>query len=139
MVSMAIFAVGFAGLYMFYSMSQTTIINADKKLYLSLVADSIVETIANESRRSSSDALNPFVTPASYSGSLQTCGTYTSTDVRRTWCDNLVNTVGLYNPASGQEIRSVQTRLDSGSLLVDVAFITDSGAASVYLSRRIRP
>jgi len=138
MVSMAIFGIGFAGLYLFYGMSQTSIVNSDKKLYMSLVADSIVETVANESRRPSSDPLNPFTSPAAYSGSLETCS-YPTTDIRKTWCDNLVNTVGPFNGASGREVRSVKTQLDSGSLLVDVALIADSGMVSVYLSRRIRP
>jgi prepilin-type N-terminal cleavage/methylation domain-containing protein len=60
MVAMVIFTLGFSGLYFFYGISQQVIADSEKRMYINLMGDRIVETIAAEGMRSVSDPLNPF-------------------------------------------------------------------------------
>lgn len=138
LVSLVIFVIGFSGLYLFYGMSQTTIDRSDKKLYASLLADSIVETIVAETRRPTTDVLNPFLTPASYAANLSNCSTYPVSDVRYTWCTDANTLLGPINLTSGLEARTVNVVVDGKSLIVNVNIISDSGAVQSSFSRKIR-
>ncbi len=138
LVSMLIFTIGFSGLYFFFTISQQAIVSSEKKMYLNLMADRISQTIANESKRSSTDILNPFVTPSNYSGSLATCN-YPATDVRQSWCLDLNNTVGALNSKSGQEVRQVDVFLDATNLIVNITLVTEAGGVKSFYTRKIRP
>ena len=139
LVSLAIFSIGFSGLFFFFGMSQSTIDRSDKKLYVSLMADNIVETIVAETRRLSSDTLNPFVTPASYNADLSNCGAYPVSDVRYTWCTDLNSLVGPLNSSSGLETRAVTVRLSPpNAIIVDVNFVVESGVVQTSMSKKIR-
>ena len=137
MIALVIFAIGFSGLYFFFAAAQKSADYAEKRMYLNLMADRIVETIASESRRVNTDPSNPFVTPTLYSGSLTSCDSSLST-TRQSWCVDLVNEVGSYNPASGVETRLVSINVDSSGLIVNVSFVIDSGKVRTYYSRKIR-
>jgi hypothetical protein len=103
------------------------------------MADTIVETIAAEAKRSSSDSLNPFVSPGSYSANLSSCS-FGFGDVRQTWCTDLVAVAGPYNAASGNEVRSVNVFVDgNGNLMVNVSLVAEGGNVTANSSRNIRP
>ncbi len=138
LVSMLIFTIGFSGLYFFFTISQQAIVSSEKKMYLNLMADRISQTIANESKRSTTDIMNPFVTPTNYTGSLATCN-YPATDVRQSWCLDLNNTVGAFNSKSGQEVRQVDVLLDSTNLIVNITLATEGGGVKSFYTRKIRP
>ena len=138
LVSMLIFTIGFSGLYFFFTISQQAIVSSEKKMNLNLMADRISQTIANESKRSSTDVLNPFVTPTNYSGSLATCN-YPVADVRQSWCSDLNFSVGVFNSKSGQEVRQIDVALDSTNLIVNITLITEGGAVKSFYTRKIRP
>ena len=138
LVAMLIFTIGFSGLYFFFTISQQAIVSSEKKMYLNLMADRIYQTIASESKRSSTDVLNPFVTPTNYLGSLATCN-YPVADVRQSWCLDLNNSVGVFNSKSGQEVRQIDVALDSTNLIVNITLITEGGAVRSFYTRKIRP
>jgi type II secretory pathway pseudopilin PulG len=138
LVSLVIFMIGFSGLYLFYGMSQTTIDRSNNKLYASLLADGILETIVAETRRPTADGLNPFTTPASYTANLSSCSTYPVSDVRFTWCTDANTLLGPFNPSSGLEARVVSLTLDGNTLIVSVNIISDSGQVQSSFSRKIR-
>ena len=138
LVAMLIFTIGFSGLYFFFTISQQVIVSSEKKMHLNLMADRIFQTIANESKRSTTDILNPFVTPTSYAGSLATCS-YAGTDVRQSWCLDLNTMVGTFNSSSGQETRQVEVLSDSTNLIVNITLVTEGGAVKSFYTRKIRP
>lgn len=138
LVAMLIFTIGFSGLYFFFAISQQAIVSSEKKMYLNMMADRILQTIASECKRSSTDVLNPFVTPTSYSGSLATCN-YPVTDVRQSWCLDLNNSVGVFNTKSGQEVRQVDVVQDSTNLIVNITLISEGGSVKSFSTRKIRP
>ena len=138
LVAMLIFTIGFSGLYFFFTISQQVIVSSEKKMHLNLMADRIFQTIANESKRSTTDILNPFVTPTSYAGNLATCS-YTGTDVRQLWCLDLNTMVGAFNSSSGQETRQVEVLSDSTNLIVNITLVTEGGAVKSFYTRKIRP
>ncbi|WP_114636750.1 hypothetical protein [Polynucleobacter necessarius] len=105
--AMVIFTLGFSGLYFFFGVAQQVIAESEKRMYLNLMADRIIETIAAEGMRSRADILNPFVTPSQYSGSLATCS-YPTNDTRQLWCNDLNANIGALNTTSGLEIRQVE-------------------------------
>lgn len=137
LVAMAIFMLGFSGLYFFYSLSQHTIVSSEKRMYVNLMADRIVQTIAAEGQRSMTDAMNPFVTPSQYTGSLNVCN-YSATDDRQGWCQDLVTNVGPYNPASGKEMRQVDIINDGTGLIVNVSLVVANGDVSAFYTRKLR-
>jgi prepilin-type N-terminal cleavage/methylation domain-containing protein len=137
MVAMVIFTLGFSGLYFFYGISQQVIADSEKRMYINLMADRIVETIAAQGMRTSSDPLNPFVTPSQYSGSLATC-TYSSTDDRQAWCTDLNANIGALNPSSGLEIRQVDVANDGTGLIINVSLATSGGKITAYFTRKLR-
>lgn len=138
LVAMLIFTIGFSGLYFFFTVSQQAIVSSEKKMHLNLMADRIFQTIANETKRSATDTLNPFVTPTSYAGSLATCN-YSGNDVRQSWCLDLNSMVGPFNSSSGQEVRQVDVLTDSTNLIVNITLVTEGGAVKSFYTRKIRP
>jgi len=137
LVAMAIFMLGFSGLYFFYNLSQHTIADSEKRMYVNLMADRIVQTIAAEAQRPTTDALNPFVNPNQYSGSLNACN-YGATDNRQSWCLDLNTNVGPYNPTSGKEDRKVEMQSDGTGLIVNVSLIIANGNVSAFYTRKLR-
>ena len=135
---MAIFTVGFSGLYFFYNLSQHSIADAEKRMYVNLMSDRIIQTIASEGQRSVTDLLNPFIYPSKYSGSLNNCGTYSTGDVRQSWCLDLNTNVGPYNPTSGKEDRKVEMQNDGTGLIVNVSLIIANGNVSAFYTRKLR-
>ena len=138
LVAMAIFTIGFSGLYFFYNLSQHSIVDAEKRMYVNLMSDRIIQTIASEAQRPSTDPLNPFVTPARYSGSLNNCGAYSAGDVRQAWCLDLNTNIGPHNPAGGAENRQVDVQNDGTGLIVNVTLIAGNGAVGAYYTRKLR-
>jgi len=137
LVAMAIFTLGFSGLYFFYGYSQQVIADSEKRMYINLMADRIVETIAAEGMRATTDPLNPFITPGQYSGSLTNC-TYGATDVRQAWCTDLNTNIGTLNTTSGLEIRQVDVVNDGTGLIINVSLATSSGKITAYFTRKLR-
>ena len=137
MVAMVIFTLGFSGLYFFFGVAQQVIADSEKRMYLNLMADRIIETIAAEGMRSTTDPLNPFVTPSQYAGSLATC-IYPATDTRQLWCNDLNTNIGSLNTSSGQEIRQVDVTNDGTGLIVNVSLVTSGGSISAYFTRKLR-
>lgn len=137
MVAMVIFTLGFSGLYFFFGVAQQVIAESEKRMYLNLMADRIIETIAAEGMRSSTDALNPFVTPPLYAGSLVAC-TYSVGDDRQSWCNDLNANIGSLNTTSGLEIRQVDVTKDGTALIINVSLVTSGGQISAYFTRKIR-
>jgi prepilin-type N-terminal cleavage/methylation domain-containing protein len=137
MVAMVIFTLGFSGLYFFFGVAQQVIAESEKRMYLNLMADRIIETIAAEGMRASTDALNPFVTPSLYAGSLASC-TYPTGDDRQSWCNDLSANIGPLNTTSGLEIRQVDVTKDGTALIVNVSLVTSGGQISAYFTRKLR-
>jgi len=142
-VSLALFAIAFSGLYLLFGMATLANSNTEKRMYLNLLSNHIVESIAAESTRTAADALNPFTTPTQYSGSLNDCSAYSGTDIRKTWCDTLTNQVGSFKSLTGEE-RTVQIERDGANLIVNVTFVVDGGSGdkklvSSFFTRKLRP
>lgn len=137
LVAMAVFTIGFSGLYFFYSLSQHSINDAEKRLYINLMASRIIETVAAEGQRLPTDNLNPFLNTTQYSGSLNNCN-YAATDDRQLWCLDLVSNIGPYNPSSGLENRQVDIVNDGTGLIVNVTLITANGKVGAYYTRKLR-
>lgn len=137
LVAMAIFMLGFGGLYVFYALSQHSIVESERRMYLNLLGDRIVQTIAAEAQRSATDPANPFVSPSLYAGSLNAC-TFASSDVRQSWCQDLNANVGPYNATSGKENRQIELANDGTGLIVNVALIVSDGQVSAYFTRKLR-
>ena len=144
LVSLALFAIAFSGLYLFFGMAQQANNNSEKKMYLNLMANQILETITAETARSDTDALNPFMTPTAYNADLSDCATYTAPDVRQTWCSELNASVGPHKGVHADEVRTIEVAKDGDDLIVDVALTVDDGSGSTnlvkaYFTRKIRP
>ncbi|QWE21456.1 type II secretion system protein [Polynucleobacter sp. AP-Kolm-20A-A1] len=136
LVAMAIFMIGFSGLYFFFNFSHQAVVDTEKRMYLNLMGDRIVQTIASEAQRSPADPLNPFVDPTRYSGSLVSCTIYS--DVRKDWCNDLNSTIGFYDPKNTADRRQVDLQKDATGLTINVTLISGNGAISAYLSRKLR-
>jgi prepilin-type N-terminal cleavage/methylation domain-containing protein len=137
LVAMAVFTIGFSGLYFFYGLSQQSINDAEKRLYINLMANRIIETIAAEGQRLPTDNLNPFLNPNQYSGSLNSCN-FAATDDRQLWCLDLVSNIGPFNPSTGLENRQVDVLNDGTGLIVNVTLITGGGKVGAYYTRKLR-
>ena len=138
LVAMAIFTIGFSGLYFFFSISQQVIADSERRMYINLMGDRIIETISAQAMRSSTDPLNPFVSPSQYAGSLANCSSYSTGDDRREWCDDLNANIGAFNASSGLEVRQVDVTNDGTGLIVNVSLVTGGGAISAYFTRKLR-
>jgi Tfp pilus assembly protein PilV len=137
MVAMVIFTVGFSGLYFFFGLSQQVITDAEKRMSINFMADRIIETIAAEGMRASTDPLNPFINPNQYAGSLASC-TYAASDDRQGWCTDLNTNIGPFNVSTGLEIRQVDVVNDGTGLIVNISLVTNGGAISAYFTRKLR-
>jgi len=137
MVAMVIFTLGFSGLYFFYGISQQVIADSEKRMYINLMGDLIIETIAAEGMRSVSDPLNPFLTPSQYAGSLANCN-YNTGDTRQAWCLDLNTNIGALNSSSGKEIRQIDVVNDGTGLIINVSLVTAGGNISAYFTRKLR-
>ena len=137
LVAMAIFMIGFGGLYVFFNFSQHSVMESERRMYLNLMGDRIIQTIAAETQRSASDSLNPFNAPSTYAGSLNACN-YSDTDIRQDWCKDLNTNVGPYNASSGKENRLVELVNDGTGLIVNVSLIIADGKVSAYFTRKLR-
>ncbi len=137
LVAMAIFMLGFGGLYVFFNLSQHSVMESERRMYLNLMGDRIIQTIAAEGQRSATDTANPFVTPSLYAGSLNVCN-YDASDVRQSWCEDLNGNVGPYKATSGKERRQVDLINDGTGLIVNVALIIADGQVSAYFTRKLR-
>ena len=157
LVSLAVFGIAFSGLFLFFGMATVANNNTEKRMHLNLMANHIIESIAAESTRSNADVLNPFVTPTTYSGSLNACPIYVADDIRRTWCDSLNEKVGPFKSISSEEERTIEilrvdednnpiadgASFDNGSLIVNVILVVDGGSGSSnlvssFFTRKIR-
>ena len=143
-VSMALFAIAFSGLYFFFGMAQQANNNSEKRMYLNLMGNQILETIHAEAFRGDDDVANPFVTPTSYTANLSDCSTYTAPDVRHTWCTELDASIGPHKGVHADEVRTVEVIKDETNLIVNVTLVADGGTGSnnlikTFLSRKIAP
>tara|TARA_B100001175_G_C19254268_1_gene516196 strand:- start:58 stop:549 length:492 start_codon:yes stop_codon:yes gene_type:complete len=142
-VSLALFAVAFSGLYLFFGMATVANNNTEKRMYLNLLSNHIIESIAAESTRTNSDTLNPFTTPSQYSADLRDCTAFDTSDIRKTWCDTLTTQVGPFKSLTGEE-RIIELERDGANLIVNVIFAVDGGSGSdklvsTFFTRKIRP
>jgi len=141
-VSLALFAIAFSGLYFFFGMAHQAYNNSEKRMHLNLMANHILDTIHAEASRSDADVANPFVTPASYNANLSDCATYTAPDVRHTWCTELNASVGPHKGVHADEVRTVEVVKDEAYLIADVTLVVDAGIGEknlikTFLSRKI--
>ena len=141
-VSLALFAIAFSGLYFFFGMAQQANNNSEKRMHLNLMANHILETIHAEAFRADADVANPFVTPASYTANLSDCSIYTAPDVRHTWCTELNASVGPHKGVHADEIRTVEVVKDETYLIANVSLVVDAGIGDknlikTFLSRKI--
>lgn len=137
-IAMAIFSIGFSGLYFFYGMSTQAIAESEKRMYLNMMGARIIETVAAEGQRTISDPLNPFAYPSKYSGSLNSCNSYSTSDDRYIWCNDLNTAIGPYNPSSGLENRQVDVINDGTGLIINVSLIAAGGSISAFFTRKLR-
>ncbi len=143
-VSLMMFGVSFAGLFLLFGIAQQTSINTEKKMFLNLMANRIIETIANEGTNTDT-AVNPFNNQTHYHGSLNDCTGYKITDspnYKFQWCNDLTNQVGGFTDYAGEE-RTVSVVKEGNDLLIDVSLVVDGGSdgnnlVQAYFSRRLR-
>jgi len=143
-ISLSLFAIAFSGLYFFFGMAQQANNNTEKKMYLNLMANQILETITAESYRNDTDIANPFNTPASYNADLSDCSLYTAPDVRHIWCTELDASVGPHKGVHVDEVRTVEVVKDEKNLIVNVTLVADGGIGNTnliktFFSRKIVP
>lgn len=143
LVAMAIFSIGFSGLYFLYNYAQLAIARTEQRMYLNLMGDRILQTIAAESQRAISDPLNPFTSPDKYSGSLINCtqfsGTPPNIDFRYDWCNDLVQNIGPFDSKNSLDKRQVDVRKDIlGNLIIEVTLNTGNGSVNTFFSRKMR-
>ena len=143
-ISMVMFGISFAGLFLLFGIAQQTSVNTEKKMFLNLMANRIVETIANEGTNTDT-SINPFNNQTHYHGSLNDCTIYSASDNPRykfDWCTDLQNQVGGYTAYPGEE-RTVSVVKDGQDLLINVSLVIDGGSGcnnlvQSYFSRRLR-
>ena len=141
LVAMAIFSIGFGGLYFLYSYAQLAITRSEQRMYLNLMGDRILQTIASESQRSLVDPLNPFKDTSKYSGSLLDCNAYPNSppgvDFRYDWCNDLVQNIGPVDPKMDKR-QIVITKDVFGNLIIEVTLTAGSGSVNTFFSRKLR-
>jgi prepilin-type N-terminal cleavage/methylation domain-containing protein len=136
MVAMAIFSIGFSGLFFLYGMAQASMAESEKRMQINLMADRIIQTIAAEGKRLASDPLNAFTHPEKYSGNLAACQ-YPDGDDRQVWCQDLNASIGQMDTASNAEMRQVDVQNDGTGLIVNITLVTSNGKVSAYFSRKL--
>lgn len=142
-VALFLFAISFSGLFLFFGTAQQSSINTQKKMAINMMANEIIEMIAIEAKRATDDPMNPFLTPAKYSGDLHKCSDYAVTDLRFNWCKELEEHAGPFNGFDNEE-RKIQLFLDGSNLIINVSIIVEASGdgktfVQTYLSRKLRP
>ena len=143
-VAMVIFGIAFTGLYLVFGIAMKGANDAQKRMHLNLIANQIVESISAETRRDPNDDLNPLKTPSIYNANLKSCGSYSSSDIRNSWCTNLNDVVGDFQGTNSKQKRSVTVTKLSDHLYVDIHFVIGGDSkgnniSQVIMARRIRP
>ncbi len=144
-ISLLVFGISFAGLFLLFGIAQQTAINAEKRMFLNLMANRIVENIANEGTNVNA-SINPFNNQTYYHGSLDDCSIYGEADVPNYqfhWCTDLQNQVGGVAGSAGEERMVSVVKEANGDLYVDVILVVDGGMSGrnlvrAYFSRRLR-
>ena len=139
-ISLVMFGISFAGLFLLFGIAQQTSMNTQKKMFLNIMANRIVETIANEGTNTDT-TINPFNNQSLYDGSLNDC-TVGLSSYRLEWCTDLQNQVGGFTGYEGEE-RTVSVVKDGGDLLINISLVVDGGSdgenlVQSYFSRRLR-
>lgn len=139
-ISLVMFGISFAGLFLLFGIAQQTSMNTQKKMFLNIMANRIVETIANEGTNTDT-TINPFNNQLLYDGSLNDC-TVGLSSYRLEWCTDLQNQVGGFTGYDGEE-RTVSVVKDGSDLLINISLVVDGGSdgenlVQSYFSRRLR-
>lgn len=139
-ISLVMFGISFAGLFLLFGIAQQTSMNTQKKMFLNIMANRIVETIANEGTNTDT-TINPFNNQSLYDGSLNDC-TVGLSSYRLEWCTDLQNQVGGFTGYEGEE-RTVSVVKDGSDLLINISLVVDGGSdgenlVQSYFSRRLR-
>ena len=139
-ISLVMFGISFAGLFLLFGIAQQTSMNTQKKMFLNIMANRIVETIANEGTNTDT-TINPFNNQSLYDGSLNDC-TVGLSSYKLEWCTDLQNQVGGFTGYEGEE-RTVSVVKDGGDLLINISLVVDGGSdgenlVQSYFSRRLR-
>ena len=142
-ISMVIFAIGFTGLYFLFSVALQSVSNTEKKMYLNLMSNRIIETIATQAQNNGTALFDPTL----YAVNLTNCDLLNP--VAKVWCDDLNKQIGAFRGLSG-EVRSIKIQGPSGGVLVDadtslvlnISFSVPSGQGanmvSTYATKKIR-
>ena len=139
-ISLVMFGISFAGLFLLFGIAQQTSMNTQKKMFLNIMANRIVETIANEGTNTDT-TINPFNNQSLYDGSLNDC-TVGLSSYKLEWCTDLQNQVGGFTGYDGEE-RTVSVVKDGSDLLINISLVVDGGSdgenlVQSYFSRRLR-
>ena len=139
-ISLVMFGISFAGLFLLFGIAQQTSMNTQKKMFLNIMANRIVETIANEGTNTDT-TINPFNNQSIYDGSLNDC-TVGLSSYKLEWCTDLQNQVGGFTGYDGEE-RTVSVVKDGSDLLINISLVVDGGSdgenlVQSYFSRRLR-
>ena len=139
-ISLVMFGISFAGLFLLFGIAQQTSMNTQKKMFLNIMANRIVETIANEGTNTDT-TINPFNNQSLYDGSLNDC-TVGLSSYKVEWCTDLQNQVGGFTGYAGEE-RTVSVVKDGSDLLINISLVVDGGSdgenlVQSYFSRRLR-
>jgi prepilin-type N-terminal cleavage/methylation domain-containing protein len=146
-ISMVIFAIGFTGLYFLFSVALQSVSNTEKKMYLNLMSNRIIETIATEAQNNGTSLFNASL----YQVNLTNCDLLNpaTMTIARAWCDDLNKQIGAFRGLSG-EVRSITIQGPSGGILLDadtslvlnISFSVPSGQGanmvSTYATKKIR-
>ena len=139
-ISLVMFGISFAGLFLLFGIAQQTSMNTQKKMFLNIMANRIVETIANEGTNTDT-TINPFNNQSLYDRSLNDC-TVGLSSYKLEWCTDLQNQVGGFTGYEGEE-RTVSVVKDGSDLLINISLVVDGGSdgenlVQSYFSRRLR-
>jgi len=139
-ISLVMFGISFAGLFLLFGIAQQTSMNTQKEMFLNIMANRIVETIANEGTNTDT-TINPFNNQSLYDGSLNDC-TVGLSSYKLEWCTDLQNQVGGFTGYEGEE-RTVSVVKDGSDLLINISLVVDGGSdgenlVQSYFSRRLR-
>ena len=146
-IAMFIFAIGFTGLYFLFSVALQSVSNTEKKMYLNLMSNRIIETIATQAQNNGATLFDPSL----YQVNLTNCDLInpTTMSTARLWCDDLNKQIGAYRGLSG-EIRNISIQGPLGgvllasdtSLVVNISFSVPGGQGtnivSTYATKKIR-
>jgi prepilin-type N-terminal cleavage/methylation domain-containing protein len=143
-VAMVIFGIAFTGLYLVFGVAMKGANDAQKRMHLNLIANQIVENISAETRRDINDDLNPFKTPDIYNADLQDCDSFSSSDIRKSWCTKLNEVIGGFQGTNSKQKRNVTVSKLDNNLYVDIHFVIGgdsrgNNTSEAVIARRIRP